>query len=103
MNLTHDLLLVRPNVQAKRATTVGRQARSVVRRILHSPGLASYRRRPLSLHVRPHQRILVRYVHQGCARDVNSRKHRVQQGFASAPMGGLEASAHRTTCSLSTG
>ena len=28
MDLAHDLVLVRPNVQAKRATTAGRQARA---------------------------------------------------------------------------
>jgi len=35
------------------APTAGRQARSVVRYILHSPGLASHRWRPLSSNVRP--------------------------------------------------
>ena len=35
------------------APTAGHQARSVVRYILHSPGLASCRRRPLNSNVRP--------------------------------------------------
>ena len=41
-------------MQAKRATTAGRQARAGgTRYIFASPGLASYRRRPLSSNVRP--------------------------------------------------
>ena len=38
MDLTHDLVLVRPNVRAKRATTVARQARAVENATAPRPG-----------------------------------------------------------------
>ena len=78
------------------APTAGHQAQSGgTRYIFTSPGLASCPCRPLSSHVRPHQKLSVRQVHQSSVCGANSRKHRVRQGRVSAAMGGIEAPLHQ--------